>query len=300
MSKNSTIVLKYQKALRKYYASKDNKGPVFLANNDDIETVPDFRANFSKSFPHNEQGNVDKVQYNKFIKAIKNLSPNLMHEVQLGTPPDQGGLTLVSADNIFFADFIGKYAGSYDFPAAPSISSAELAADEVEVYEFALARDVPFINYSSSPDIATACAELNLLSAYSGPVDPSTGTVTPNVIFRGNSAGDLVGPYISQFLLLPVAYGPALFDQKFVVPQPGVVYQTSLNTFLSAYNGKVIENVGPNQPNRKYLYNLAGLAAYVHSEPLYEETFNAALILTKLGVPYSPGNPYVNGTIINQ
>src|SRR5581483_2163547 len=33
---------------------------------------------------------------------------------------------------------------------------------------------------------------------------------------------------------------------------------------------------------------------------LYEETFNAALILTKLGVPYSPGNPYVNGTIINQ
>jgi hypothetical protein len=34
-------------------------------------------------------------------------------------------------------------------------------------------------------------------------------------LFRGSTAGDLVGPYISQFLLLPVAFGALRVAQKY-------------------------------------------------------------------------------------
>src|SRR5260370_5894782 len=86
----------------------------------------------------------------------------------------------------------------------PSIASAAAAAEQVELYWEAFVRDVPFVNYSSSqPLISQAAADINKLSAYTGPKP-----VTAQNIFRygtGSSFpnanawfGVTSGPYILQ------------------------------------------------------------------------------------------------------
>ena len=52
---------------------------------------------------------------------------------------------------------------------------------------------------------AHAAAVLNDLGdAYHGPRNPLTGQVDASVLFRGNAEGALVGPYVSQFFLVPL------------------------------------------------------------------------------------------------
>ena len=58
----------------------------------------------------------------------------------------------------------------------------------VEVYWQALARDVPFAQWSGSSIVQTAAAELDTLAAYEGPRD-ANGTVTAANAFRGKMAG---------------------------------------------------------------------------------------------------------------
>jgi len=68
----------------------------------------------------------------------------------------------------------------------------------VELYWQALARDVPFANYSTSPVTQAAVRDLNRLSA-----------------FGGNVAGALTGPYISQFLWQPIPVNSSAVSQLY-------------------------------------------------------------------------------------
>jgi hypothetical protein len=49
-------------------------------------------------------------------------------------------------------------------PPAPSVASAQTAAEEVERYWGALLRDVPFTEYPSNPLVAEAVQHMNRLS----------------------------------------------------------------------------------------------------------------------------------------
>jgi hypothetical protein len=79
----------------------------------------------------------------------------------------------------------------------------------VENYWMALCRDVNFTQYGNEPISKAAIAELNTLSAFTGP-----RPVTPQNLFRGFTPGDVLGPYVSQFLLQPLTYGPFLSHRR--------------------------------------------------------------------------------------
>src|SRR5208282_6395048 len=85
------------------------------------------------------------------------------------------------------------------------LTSPGLAAQMIEAYWQALTRDVAFSEYGTDPTIAAAAAELTGLPSFVGP--RFSGSVTPQIAFRGFTAGDLIGPYISQFFLQPFSYG---------------------------------------------------------------------------------------------
>ena len=100
-------------------------------------------------------------------------------------------------------------------PPAPEFGSAEQAAELAELYWQALARDVAFADYPTDPVATKACEDLSRLSGYRGP--KRQGRVDATTLFRGSTAGDLAGPYLSQFLVRPIPLTPVSVEQKYVV-----------------------------------------------------------------------------------
>ena len=95
-------------------------------------------------------------------------------------------------------------ASQNSIPPFDTLTSPGLAAQMIEEYWQALTRDVPFSQYATDPTIAAAVQELYGSPAYSGP--RIGGNVTQS-LFRGFTAGDLIGPFISQFFIQPFSYG---------------------------------------------------------------------------------------------
>jgi hypothetical protein len=162
------------------------------------------------------------------------------------------------------------------------------------MYWCALARDVPFVSFASDPLIAQAAADLSRLPAYPGP--RTGGMVTPATIFRAGLAGDSIGPWLSQFLWLPVPYGALPMDQKYTVA-PQIEYLTTYDAWLNVQNGhsNPASSSGPTAPPRLgYLTAGRDLATYLDNDFPYQAYLNAALILFNLGMPPDAGNPYLH------
>lgn len=101
-------------------------------------------------------------------------------------------------------------------PPAPRLGSAELAAEMIEVYAMALARDVPFASaeWEAAKPIAAAVRELNATrwhddatsdrELHLSPAAAARRRVTrfPATVVRGVGRGVADGPYLSHFLLL--------------------------------------------------------------------------------------------------
>jgi hypothetical protein len=67
--------------------------------------------------------------------------------------------------------------------------------------------DINFSDYETNPMVALAvAAEVSQLASFTGP--KSHGSITPKTLFRGFAAGDVIGPYVSQFMLKSFGYGP--------------------------------------------------------------------------------------------
>ena len=75
----------------------------------------------------------------------------------------------------------------------------------------------------------------------------STGVVTPQTLFRGFTTEDIIGPYVSQFLLRPFNYGQYAIDGQIVTYVPGIDYLTDQGAWLAARNGQ--GPFGKNQPD---------------------------------------------------
>jgi len=86
----------------------------------------------------------------------------------------------------------------------------------------ALARDVHFSDYARIRPSLPRAPICPALSDFRGPT--SSGSVTPATIFRGNMPGDVIGPYLSQFLWLDVPMGALLIPQKMNTVPGGVDY----------------------------------------------------------------------------
>lgn len=259
-------------------------------NNGDEARYPNRIGNHSKDLPHDAIGEVVPDAYEKLLAALASGDPRAFARIPTGgnvkIANPQGGLafTLQGTDGAQLA-----------IPPAPALASAERAGEMVEDYWMALTREVPFSRYGNEPLTAAAIDELNRLSDFKGP--KARGQVTAGTLFRGSTPGDLVGPYISQFLLQPVRFGAvANLDQKYNT-YAAKDYLTTFGSWLAVQNGQ-----GPFAVNVKggisYIKNGRDLAAYDHVDYNGQAAVTALLWLQQHAAPLNPENPYL--TITNQ
>ncbi len=271
--------------------------------NTDETDFPNRIGSYSKGLPHNALGEVDASAYNAFRDAMQNGGrQDDIEQIPMGSPDRK--LVNPCAGAAF--DLQGVDSHHVAIPAAPSIQSAETAGEMVELYWAALMRDVPFTQYESDSTAAAAAADLSKLTAFKGP--KTNGQVIPATLFRGFTAGDRVGPYLSQFLLKPVPFGVQYIEQRMRTYLAGVDYLTQYDEWLAVQNGFSPTRSAAFDRTRRFIRNGRDLSQWVHIDVLYQAYFNAMLIMLQppdpgdtvtgggMGVPLNPGNPYLSST----
>jgi hypothetical protein len=245
-------------------------------------------ANFSKGLPHNDQGEADPAAYNALLAALASGHPDDFEAIPLG-----GERPLRNPQAGLAFDLEGHDSHHLAIRPAPRIDGPENSAEAAELYWMALARDVRFTDYASNPIIAQAATDLSAFSDFRGP--KQAGQVTPATIFRGNTPGDLAGPYLSQFLLKDVPFGSLTISHRQQTVVGAFDYMTTFDTWLNIQNGAA---AGQDRfdSQRRFIRNGRDLGQYVHVDALYEAYLNACLILLGLGAPFDPGNPYASTT----
>jgi hypothetical protein len=260
-------------------------------NNGDEARYANFIGNFSQGLPHNSIGEVDPTAYQALLTAVTSGKPSDFANIPLGgtvkLSGPQGGLAF---------DLEGTDSGQLSIPPSPALAGAERAGEMVEDYWMALARDIPFSQYGNESITAAAIADLDKLSRFRGP--KVNGQVTAATLFRGSTPGDLIGPYLSQFFLLPVSLGTlGPIAQKYNTYAPNTDYLTDFNSWLAVQNGQ-----GPFPPNvisgTSYIKNGRDLGAWVHIDFVFQAYLFAAQWLLGNKAPLNPGNPYL--AITNQ
>ena len=192
---------------------------------------------------------------------------------------------LVNPSAVHSTDLVGPYKSSFQIPPVPLYSSAETAGEMVELYGMALCRDIPYHEWSTSAVIQGVCDDLNELSDFRGP--KNAGKVEPSTLFRGNSSGDLLGPYVSQFLYHSYNQGAKIIDQHYLVYTPQYNPVTTWEELLGLQNGLDFGQNTFGLP--RYLSTLRDGATYVHHDTPVTSGINALNILYTIGCPYDEG-----------
>ena len=264
---------------------RDRPEQMSMANTDE-QLYPNRIGNFSKSLPHNQRGEVDLNAYDALIRALNSGRWGDFESIPLG-----GTAKLANPQSSYAFGLVGADAQAIASPPAPAFGSAEIAAEMVEDYWLALTRDVPFSQYSSDQSIGQAAADLSKLSDYRAP--KVNGQITPDVIFRGLTPGELNGPYISQFLWKTIPFGAAQVVQLYRTTVPGDDYMTTPAAWLNVQNGVA---AGPNvfDTTPRYIRNNRDLSEYLHRDFTGQANILAALLLLSYGAPALSGsNPYL-------
>lgn len=293
----------YNKRLK---AANDNKNAMVpnLAHptNPDDDIYADKRGSYSKGLPHNPDGTVVLSAYQALVHALTNGEgrPQLFDTIPLG-----GTRKLTSPQSGFAYEIEGADPQSFVQPPAPAFASRELCAEIAENYWMALLRDVPFSEYASHPTAAAAAADLTSFGADFKGAKTNAGQVTPRLLFRGHTAGDRVGPYLSQYFYLPCFFGSNEIDQRIVTAAPlnaaanggsggGRDYLTTFADWLASQNGVAPPTGDIFDPSRRYMRMGRDIAQWVHVDVLFQGYFQAFLCLAGLGAPFDNGNPYRN------
>ena len=243
--------------------------------NGDEGLYDDYRASFTKALPHNSIGEVVPSEYEKLLIALESRRNADFEAITLG-----GARKLANPQGAYKFDMVGRDAHNTFMRPAPVFAGAETAAEMGELYWKALCRDVPFSEFDSNPLISAAVNDLN---GFSETVGPNNGTMTTGNIFRGETAGDLVGPYISQLLLKDIPFGNSVLEQRYAKPADGADFMTTAPNWLAVQKGNVPETLM--KSGQFYIYNARALGEFVHVDFSYQAYQSAALIL--LGVPNS-------------
>ncbi len=267
---------------------RDYPGAPSLSNGDE-ELYASRIASYSKGLPHNSIGEVDLNAYGAFLKALNSGSWGDFEAIPLGGTAKQA-----NPQGALSYSMEGIDAWAPGIPAPPAFSSAQMAAEIAEDYWAALTRDIPFSQYATDPTIAKACADLSKFSDYRGP--KAGGQVTPDVLFRGSTPGDLTGPYVSQFLLKPTPMGATTLNQLYKTSVAGDDYLTNYTDWLKAQRGGAGgSNVFDSAP--RYLRNNRDLSLYLLSDFMGQANIQAALLLQSYGnAALSPSNPYLHSS----
>lgn len=282
-------------------------GPAKNVNNGDQALYPDHAGTYTKGLQHDAYGRVTPASFASFQKALTSGKFSDFEDIIVGGTRTlngpQGGLAfdLEALDNAQF--------GQPQVPPAPTVASDQTATELLEHYWASLLRDVAFTDYGSNPLAAMAAAELGVQPTYLGPRNGS-GQVTPNLLFRGAFPGETLGPYLSQFLLMPTFFGAQPISQQLQTALPNIDYGTDFASWLDIQNGVDTGLRNQIDPQLRYRRNGRDLTALTHMDVLFQEYFTAFLVLASInanppgsftpgGAPVNPGCPYVNSRTEN-
>ena len=240
-------------------------------------------ANFSKGLPHDILGEVNLDAYKGMIAALSSGSASDFAAIPLG-----GTLKLSNPQSSYAYCLEGAESHVDVTALPPTYTSNEQGSEMAEDYWMALARDVAFANYDSDSTIASAVADLSTFPDYQGPQP-----VTADNIFRGFTPGDLIGPYVSQFLTLPIPYGAITVPQQITTNVAGDDHMTSYLAWLNIQNGGAPTDKNVFDPTPRYIRDLRDLAAFVHKDFSYDAGLTAALVLGGMNATLDPNNPYL-------
>ncbi len=246
-----------------------------------------FVGSFTKGLPHDETGRVkDPEQFKRFRVATHTGDFFSDPQLQLGKEPEKNGKIAwravdVSAKNAekpirgwespsagLTFEMHGPDSHSVTMPPAPPLGSDQLTFEMAEVYWLALLRDVPFNQFQESDEesaLEDAVKHLNALPWLKNEMPTTPGlerrqrnlqkdqnTLDKQTVFRGKTPGDIIGPYLSQFLLIGtprpegrdenitnglIDYGAIKIDQKIVPASKGLDHMTTWNVFLDVQDG---------------------------------------------------------------
>ena len=297
-----------------------------------------FVGSFTKGLPHDEKtGQVeDPKQFKRFRVATHKGDFFSDRKLQLGKDSFQA--VKVNKDNRLRAwespsagltfEMHGPDSHSVTMPPAPELGSDQLTFEMAEVYWLSLLRDTHFKNFQDGCEDHLFSEAIEHLNNLLGIPAPKWGRrnrklvnqkLTAQTIFRGTTDGDIIGPYLSQFLLIGspgheknhknvtdglIGYGALKIDQKLVPARLGLDHMTTWNVFIEVQDGA---NVGGTDVFKKddsdeflpkrFITYPRDLATYVHFDALYEAYLNACLILLDFKAPVDSGIAQLNSHI---
>jgi hypothetical protein len=255
--------------------------------NGDEELYANKIGNYSKGLPHNSDGTVVLAAYNAMVHALSTADPADFEAISLG-----GDRRLTNPQSGWAFEMEGRDGPGLIIPPPPTFSSREEAAEIAENYWMAVLRDVPFARYATTTAANRAAADLTSFGADGKFPKNASGQVTPDLLFRGFTPGDRVGPFLAQFFYKTAPFGANNIEQRIIHPQAATDFgNESFANFLSIQNGV---SQGPLQfeTQLKYMRNGRGMGEWVHVDVLFQAYFMAFLVLASLNVPLDPGNPY--------
>jgi len=272
-----------------------------LPDNGDAQRFTDFSGSWSKCLPHPYLGIVSPAAWQSLTRALQTGQFQDFQNIIVGNPGGAGFTgTLNGPMGSLAYDLEGRDSHATNIPPAPSVASAQTAAELVEHYWASMLRDVNFTDYPSSSLVAQACADLNNLSYVRSHGSIFPYPVTPQNLFRGQTVpgdGSVQGPYLSQFLLQPTMLGVQPISQMYQrilsIGEGGANFMTSPAEYLSVESG--FSPSASLQYDSTYRFARMGrdLTAYTHVDALHQAYFVAGLVLAGIGCPVNPGNPYV-------
>ena len=265
----------------------DQQQPAHRSNGDEAR-YPDKRASFAKTLPHNDAGEIDADAYAIFVSVLSSGDPDKFETI----PRDRRAETELNDPQATYSfDLAGVDSGASSLDPPPTFASTLMASEMAEIYWLSLTRDVPFREYEKDAVVAAAVADMN---AFTEPLTSGTGErLTPATVFRGETPGDLIGPYLSQFLWVDIPYGIKTVEQRYIVPRRGQSFLTAFDEWLDCQRGARPRSKIEFDATPRFICSARELAEYVHRDFSFQAYMNAALIMLALGKDaLSPTNPY--------
>ena len=267
------------------------------ADNGDITSFTDFSGNYSKALRHDTLGIPNSNSFNSMRCALKTGKFEDFERMIVGTPGGGPNSKENGPQGALALDLEGLDSHATVIPAAPGVASSISAAEMVEHYWAALLQDVPFTQYTTNPLVTQAVNDMNRLSFLSSHKNYEFPfPVTPQNLFRGQfykNDGNIMGPYISQFMIQPTFLGSQPMSQQLQTFLPNQHFMTSVSEFQQIQNGGDSGLQVFFDPLFRYLRNGRDLAAYTRVDVLYQAYLTAFLVLSQMGTPLNPGNPYI-------
>jgi hypothetical protein len=262
------------RAVREAHARRHKDSEPFMKNQFQPQRYPRWKVMgaYRKGLPHDKNGLVNTKQFKRLVLALHEHDRDRLSSVKVTAP-------LNNPATAWSHTLTGAPVNSYAYNVLPAFHSDTMGAYMAELYAMALTRDVPFRDYPLSLEVKTCCTHLNELVTF----PQVRGKITPYNVFRGTMAGDLVGPYISQFLYVdvPGTYGP--MSQRYPVPEVGTNYLTTWDAAVVAQSG-VADPPSIPMGAPRYIITGRDLASYVRNH-LLETYVHTHRILQSIGAP---------------